>query len=134
MCVNIKNCYLNQINKPSNVIGSMCERGISFSAVLYSVIVFSTWQAEQKKIGKKDACICCTVSQTYGKRTGTAVSVFHAVPTCYTTQTSVGMWIPTECKCHIVVPWTLSIGNLSCSVGTLTVPCRRKCVFCASRE
>lgn len=56
-----------------------------------AVIIFSTWQAEQKKIGKEDEeCICCTVPQTYGKRRGTAVSVFHAVLTCYTTLTSVG--------------------------------------------
>lgn len=32
------------------------------------------------------------------------MSAFHAVPTCYTTLTSVGMLIPTECKCHIMTP------------------------------
>lgn len=40
---------------------------LSFTQI---VISFSTWQAEQKKLGKEDVCICCTVSQTYGKRRG----------------------------------------------------------------
>lgn len=30
------------------------------------------------------------------------MSVFHAVPTCYTTLPSVGMLIPTGCKCRTV--------------------------------
>lgn len=42
----------------------------------------STWQAEQKKVGKADMCICCTVTHTYGKRRETAVSDFHAASKC----------------------------------------------------
>lgn len=46
------------------------------------------------------------------------MSVFHAVPMCYTTPISVGMWIPTECTCHIVAPWLLCMSNSSYNVGT----------------
>lgn len=50
-----------------------------------TVISFSTWQTEQKKVGKEDVCICCTVSQTYGVEKGNCcVTVFHAGSTCYT--------------------------------------------------
>lgn len=74
---------LPQPDETANVIGSMCGKkkpGISLAQLSFTevVISFSTWQVEQKKIGKGDLCICCTVSQTYGKRRGTAVSVFPA--------------------------------------------------------
>lgn len=68
-------------NETASMIGSMCEKGTSLSQLSFTevVISFSTWQAERKKIGKEDLCICCTVSQTYGERRGAAASVFPAV-------------------------------------------------------
>lgn len=69
------------------------------------------------------------------------MSVFHAVPTCYTTPTSVGTWIPTECKCHIFVTWIFRTSNLSYNVGTTfffsiqSTLCKKTCsCFCAWRE
>lgn len=52
-----------------------------------------------------------------GKRRGTAGSLFHAEPTCYTTPTSVGMWIPTEGKCQFTLPRILCISNWRHTVG-----------------
>lgn len=45
------------------------KTGISLAQLSFTevVISFSTWQVEQKRIGKGDLCICCTVSQTYGR-------------------------------------------------------------------
>lgn len=97
---------------------TLCVKGAYLSQLSFPQIVisFSTWQAEQKKLGKEDVCICCTVSQTYGKRRETAVSVFHAVPACYTL-TSVEMLILVQMShCCIAVYFVLS--------WPFTVPCR----------
>lgn len=59
LCVNIPNCYLIPA-----VLLAPCVRGAFLSQLsLYSGgnLFFSTWQAVQKKIGKGDECICCTV-------------------------------------------------------------------------
>lgn len=90
LCVNIPNRYLIPA-----VLLAPCVRGAFLSQLsLYSGsnLFFSTWQAEQKKIGKGDECICCTVfPDIWGRGGGTAGSLFHAVPTCYTTLGSVGI-------------------------------------------
>lgn len=91
----------------------MCEKGTSLSQLSFTevVISFSTWQAEQKKIGKEDSCICCTVSQTYGGEEGNCGVCLSCCATCYTTPTSVGRWMPTGCECRVVVTWIFWISN-----------------------
>lgn len=60
----------------------------------------STWQAEQKKLGKEKMCICCTVSRAYGKRRETAPYDFH---TRSKRGTVTLMGCGSKCKCCTIV-------------------------------
>lgn len=97
---------------------TLCVKGAYLSQLSFPQIVisFSTWQAEQKKLGKEDVCICCTVSQTYGKRRETAVSVFHAVPACYTL-TSVETLILVQMSHCCIAVYFVWVGLLQCHAG-----------------